>query len=599
MKNYSAERDTRAKEELWAIEDIYPDTDAWRRDLEKLKTMAQKPLEYRGRLSESAKTLLEFMQLDDACSMLAHRVHGYASRLSDQDTRIAAHQGMVSEATSAFIAFAQSTSFATPEILAIPEETIEQFYRDEPALETYRRAIYKIRRRREHVLSEAEENLLAGADEMAQGPETVYAVFANSDLTFPDVEDSAGEKHALSAATYITYLSSPDRVLRKNAFHTLYTRWGEFRNAVAAILCSQVKQLQFFANARHYPDSLSAALDVTEVPTQVYHNLIDAVHANFDKMHRYMALRKKLMGVDELHMYDIYTPMVPDADVEVTMDEAKQTVYEALSPLGERYRAILKEGFENRWMDCYPNPGKRSGAYSSGEQVHPFVLMNYNGNLDDMFTLAHEFGHAIHSYLSTKTQPFVNSNYVIFVAEVASTCNEALLMQYLLGKTTDKKQRAYLINHFLEQFRTTLYRQTMFAEFEMKLGELNQAGVPLTAEKLSEVYYDLNKQYYGDAIICDEEIAMEWARVPHFYYNYYVFQYATGYSAAIALSQRILKEGAPAVEDYLNFLSGGSSKDPISLLRGAGVDMATTKPVNDALTLFGELLDEMESLMAD
>ena len=360
---------------------------------------------------------------------------------------------------------------------------------------------------------------------------------------------------------------------------------------------AQNKQLKFFAEARNYPNAFEASLDGTNVPTEVYLNLIEAVHKNLDKMHRYVSLRKKCLGLDELHFYDIYTPLVKDVDKKIPFSQAKQTVYDALAPLGEDYRKILQSGFNDRWIDVYQNTGKRSGAYSAGAAVHPYVLLNYTGTLDSQFTLAHEMGHALHSYLSNKHQNPIDASYVIFVAEVASTCNEALLMEYLLERTKDKKERAYLINHFLDQFKGTLYRQTMFAEFELTVGKLVAEGKTLTADLLCQEYRRLNEQYYGPDMVVDDRIAMEWARIPHFYYDYYVFQYATGYSAAIALSRRILREGAPAVKDYLEFLSGGRSKSPIELLKGAGVDMTTPEPVEQALQLFGELLDEMEELL--
>ena len=396
---------------------------------------------------------------------------------------------------------------------------------------------------------------------------------------------------------FVSYEESPDRVLRQSAYENLYDSFAGFKNTAAALLNAQNKQLKFRAEARKYASAFEASLHRTNVPTAVYLNLIEAVHQNMDKMHRYVKLRKKLLGLDELHFYDIYTPLLADVDKKIPFAESKQTVYDALAPLGEDYRKILKEGFENRWIDVYTNEGKRSGAYSAGAKVHPYVLLNYTGTLDSQFTLAHEMGHALHSYLSNKTQNPVDAHYVIFVAEVASTCNEALLMEHLLAKTTDIKERAYLINHFLEQFKSTLYRQTMFAEFELNIGRMTQEGKTLTADVLCGEYKRLNELYFGSEIVVDDRIAMEWARIPHFYYNYYVFQYATGYSAAIALSRRILKEGQPAVQDYLNFLSGGCSKSPIDLLKGAGVDMTSPEPVNQALQLFGELLDEMEELM--
>jgi len=434
---------------------------------------------------------------------------------------------------------------------------------------------------------------------MSESPSNVFGVFANADVKFPNAVDSQGTEHPVTNGSFVSLEEHSDRQLRKSAYESLYHTLLAYKNTAAALLNAQNKQLKFFAEARHYPTAFEASLDKTQVPTAVYHNLIDAVHANFDKMHRYIRLRKKLLGVDELHFYDIYTPLLPDVDKKIPFAEAKQTVYDALYPLGDTYRSILKEGFDNRWIDVYENVGKRSGAYSAGADIHPYVLLNYTGTLDSQFTLAHEMGHALHSYLSNKHQNPIDSDYVIFVAEVASTCNEALLMEYLLSKTTDKKERAYLINHFLDQFRGTLYRQTMFAEFELNIGQMAAQGQTLTADLLSAEYRRLNELYYGPDIVVDDEISMEWARIPHFYYNYYVFQYATGYSAAIALSRRILAEGETAVRDYLGFLSGGCSKTPIELLKGAGVDMTGPEPVNQALALFGELLDEMEMLMEE
>ncbi len=599
MPNKIPERSEIRECDQWAIHDIYESDEAWQQDHDAVADMVKEAAGYRGRLGESADTLLAYLRLYDEIGTHIENLANYAQRKSDEDTRVAAYQALTAKFMSLYVEAQTALAFETPEILAIPEGTLARFYGDQPDLELYRRRLWNIQRSREHVLSDAEEKLLASAGEMANAPSTIYSMFADADIQFPDAEDSKGEKHALSQGTFVACEESEDRVLRKSAYENLYHTFGTYKNTVASVLNSQVKALEFFSKARKYPSSLHASLDNTHVPVEVYYNLIEAVHQNMDKMHRYVGLRKKLLGVDELHFYDIYTPLVQDASRRIPFEEAKQTVYDALAPMGEGYRKILKEGFDSRWIDVYQNVGKRSGAYSAGALVHPFVLLNYTGTLDSQFTLAHEMGHAIHSYLSNRTQPAVYRDYVIFVAEVASTCNEALLMEYLLGKTTDKKERAYLINHFLEQFKSTLYRQTMFAEFELKIGELSAQGVALTAEKLCEVYGDLNRLYFGDGIVVDEEIALEWARIPHFYYNYYVFQYATGYAAAIALSRRILKEGEPAVQDYLNFLSGGCSKDPIDLLKGAGVDMTTAEPVNQALQLFGELLDEMEALMTE
>ncbi len=583
----------------WALEDVYANNDLWKADLEKARALPEQLTAYKGHLGDSAQKLLEFLQLGDSISVLFDALYGYAQRRSDEDTANSLYQGMTSQAMSAMVAVDAASSFETPELLAIPDDTLEQFYKDEPALETYRLALTRIRNKRAHILSDAEEKLLASAGEMSQAPDSVYSVFADADLKFPAATDKDGKSHPVTHGTYIPLMHSSDRVLRKSAFESLYSVYGQFRNTAAALLSAQVKQLKFYADARKYDSTLQASLDGNYVPTEVYTNLISAVHENMAPMYRYVDLRRKLLGVDELHMYDLYTPIVSDVDVDIPYEEAKQTVYDALACMGDDYRAILKEGFDNRWIDVYENVGKCSGAYSAGLRKHPYVLLNYSGTLDSMFTLAHEMGHAIHSYLSNKHQPIAYSNYSIFVAEVASTCNEALLMQYLLKTTKDKKRRAYLINYFLEQFRTTLYRQTMFAEFELEINRRNERGESLTAESLNALYHELNHQYFGDGIVIDKEIDLEWARIPHFYYDYYVYQYATGYSAAIALSRRILKEGAPAVKDYIQFLSGGCSTDPISLLRGAGVDMASTTPIHEALQLFDELITEMEQLMEE
>ncbi len=580
----------------WAIEDIYATDELWEQDLVKVQEMGREAAGYAGKLGADPKNLLAYLTLSEQINVIAENLGNYAYRQSDVDTRVSAYQAMTAKFNSAMVALGAGCSFETPEIMAISDEQLEQFYQQETGLERYRRYLTDMRRLKDHILSPAEEKLLASAGEMADAPSKIVSMFTNADLKFPNAVDSEGNEHPLSSATYGTYMESTDRVLRRSAFENIYKTLGQYKNTSAAILNAQVKQLEFFASARKYPSALDASLANTNVPTSVYLNLIEAVHQNFDKMHRYVRLRKKLLGVDELHFYDIYANLVPGADRKIPIEEAKQTVYDAVAPLGEKYRAILKEGFENRWIDVQPNEGKRSGAYSAGAFVHPFVLMNYSGTLDSQFTLAHEMGHALHSYLSNHTQNPIDAGYVIFVAEVASTCNEALLMQYLLGKTTDKQERAYLINHFLEQFKGTLYRQTMFAEFELNIARMAQEGTPLTADALCAEYRRLNEMYFGPDMVIDDEIAMEWARIPHFYYNYYVFQYATGYSAAIALSQRILSEGEPAVKDYLNFLSGGCSKSPVDLLKGAGVDMSTPAPVNQALELFGQLLDEMEEL---
>ena len=586
-------------EDKWAIEDLYPTDEAWEQELQTLEEDQACFVSFAGKLGECAENLCAYLDRSEMLHEKVSRLGNYCMRRSDEDTRNPFYQSMKGKYTNTIVGLNAATSFETPEIMAIPDETLDAFYAQCPRLERYRRYLTNLRRMKAHTLSQAEEKLLAAAGEMARTPDNIFGTFSDADMKFPDVADAEGNMHPLTHGTFVPLENRPDRVLRRNAYETFYDVYKDYRNTIAAMLNAQNKQLKFFAEARKYPNAFEAALNRTNVPTSVYLNLIEAVHRNLDKMHRYVRLRKKLLGVDKLHFYDIYTPLVSDVDKRIPYAQAKQTVYDALHPLGDRYRSILKEGFESRWVDVYENVGKRSGAYSAGAVVHPFVLMNYNGTLKSQFTLAHEMGHAIHSYLSHKHQNPLDSGYVIFVAEVASTCNEALLMEYLLGKTTDKRERAYLINHFLEQFKGTLYRQTMFAEFELNIGKLAAEGKTLTAEILCAEYKRLNEMYFGPDMEVDDRIALEWARIPHFYYNYYVFQYATGYSAAIALSRRILAEGESAVQDYLGFLSGGCSKSPIDLLKGAGVDMTEPEPVNQALDLFGRLLDEMETLMED
>ena len=585
------------EKDKWAIQDLFATDDDWRAALAKAKEFIPRITAFRGRLAESGAALLSFFRLDDEISLAFDALVHYAQRRSDEDTRVAAYQEMVSQVTRFAVEIQSAAAFETPELLAISDEDMNRLYAEAPELELYRLNIDRIRRRREHVLSDKEEAILAAAGEMAASPDDIYSMLNDADLKFPDAVDKDGNKHPVTHGTFIPLMQSYDRVLRKSAFDSLYSVYSQFRNTSAATLSAQLKQLLFFANVRKYPSTLDAALDGNEVPTEIYRNLIDAVHRSFAPMYRYVALRKKLLGVDELHMYDLYVPVVDGVEMKFTFEEAKEIALKALAPLGEDYLNLLREGFANGWIDVYENEGKRSGAYSAGARVHPYVLLNFKGTLDDVFTLVHEMGHSIHSYLSNKTQPTAYQDYVIFVAEVASTCNEALLMEYLLSVTTDKKERAYLINHFLEQFRGTLYRQTMFAEFELAANEMTQRGEGTTAEALCAMYKKLNEQYFGPEMNVDEEISLEWARIPHFYYDYYVYQYATGYAAAIALSRRILREGEAAVKDYLGFLSGGCSADPITLLRGAGVDMASPKPIEDATKLFDEMISEMEKIL--
>lgn len=586
-------------ENKWKINDIYASDEDWEKDLVRLGEFAEKIRGFKGQLCSSAEKLLEYLRLDDEMSLLFDSLINYSQRKGDEDTRVAKYQDMNGRLEMLCVSIAGSSAYVVPELLSISDETMERFYKDVPALELYRRALDKIRHRKEHILSENEERLIALTGEMMGTPDTIFSMFNDADLKFPDAVDKDGNSHQVTHESYVPLVQSEDRVLRKSAFESIYHTYEGFKNTTAATLAAQVKTLVFRARARKYNSTLEAALDSTEVDTSVYRSLIEAVHDNMGLMHRYVKLRKKILGVDELHAYDLYVPIVAGVEDNVPFEQAKREVYESLAPMGDEYRAIFKEGMENGWLDVLENEGKRSGAYSAGAKVHPFVLLNYKNTLNWEFTLAHEMGHAIHSYLSNKNQPTVYSDYVIFVAEVASTCNESLLMQYLLKNTdtNDKKRRAFLINYFLEQFRTTLFRQTMFAEFELMINEKIERGESLTADNLCEMYHKLNVDYYGEDLIVDKELDMEWARIPHFYFDYYVYQYATGFSAAIALSQRILNKGESAVKDYIGFLSGGCSSDPISLLKGAGVDMTGKKAVEEAMKLFSSLLDEMEELL--
>ena len=579
----------------WDLSSMFPSDEAFEAGLEELKAYCPKLLAFKSKISTSAQALLEFLQLEDQMNLLLYKIINYAERKSDEDTRVAKYQAYVANATSAYTQVGEATSWFAAELLAIPAESVEKFYAEVPALEFYRRKLNKILNQREHTLSAEEEALLARAEELAVQPTNIFSMFDDADLTFDDAVDSEGKTHKLTSGSFVPLLMDADRVLRESAFKQLYSRFGEFRNTSAAILTSQVKNLQFFSSSRKYASSLEAALAENEIPVEVYNNLIDAVHQNFPAFYKYVYLRKRVMGLDELHFWDVYTPLVDDVDMKFTYEEACDLIVKALAPMGEEYVGLVKKGLESRWVDVYETPGKRSGAYSAGGKgMNPVMLLNFQGGLDDVYTLIHEMGHSLHTYFSSHNQEITYSDYSIFVAEVASTCNEALLSHYLLEHETDPARHAYILNHFLEGFRGTIYRQCMFAEFERDISQMNADGVALNAEVLSERYGKLCAEYFGPGIELDEEIKLEWSRIPHFYYNFYVYQYCIGFSAAIALSQRILSEGEPAVKDYIGYLSGGCSKTPIELLRGAGVDMATPDPVNAALKYFGELVDQLE-----
>ncbi|MBP5151444.1 MAG: oligoendopeptidase F [Lachnospiraceae bacterium] len=595
MQNRLPKRDEVSKDLTWRLEDIYDDEAKWEEELKKVGELSDKVASYKGRLSESGETLLEVLKLDEEAGRLIDRVYGYAHMREDQDTGNSKYQGFKQRALSANIAASEKTSYMRPELLGLSDETLEEFYKNVPGLERYKRMLREVRRFKEHTLNSEMEALLASAGEVKGASQKAYGMLSNADLKFPSVKDSKGEEVQLSNGRFVPVQMSKDRALRKAAFEAFYNRYGEFKNTWASLYDGEVKSRIFSAKARKFNSSFEAAVFGNDVSPTVCDNLFESVHDNMDKMHRYVTLRKKLLKVDELHMYDVYVAMLPEFDMEVPYEEAKEISLKALAPLGEDYLAVVKEAYENRWIDVVENEGKRGGAYSSGVyDVHPYMLLNYNNTLNDVFTLVHEMGHSMHTWYSNKAQTIVDANYKIFVAEVASTTNEVLLYHYLKDHAKSAEEKAFIINHFLDSFKGTMFRQTMFEEFERKTCEMAEAGTPLTADALYNVYLDLNKQYFGPDMVSDAEIGWEWCRIPHFYYNFYVYQYATSFAAAVAVADRILKEGAPAVEQYKKFLSSGCTQDPVSLLKIAGVDLTTKAPIDAALKVFGEAITEME-----
>ncbi len=583
------------KKYKWHIEDLFESEEAWEKSFAELSEQIPTLAAYEGRLKEGAKTFLSYMKKKEELMKLFEAVYVYANQRYHEDTGNAFYQGLCARAQMLSVSLENATVFEEPELLEIGKEETARWMEQAPELKVYERMFYELFRQQEHVLSKELEGILTEVSDLSGDISNIFSMFNNADVKFPSIKDADGEDLIVSHGRYTSLMESENREIRKAAFASLYSQYEQFKNTLAATYSANLKSSAFFAKVRKYDSSLAMALDGGEIPVKVYTQLIDTVHENMDSMHRYVSIRKKALGVDELHMYDLYAPMVEDAAMKISFEEAKEIVKKALAPLGDEYLKILSEGMDGGWIDVYENEGKRSGAYSWGAYgTHPYVLLNYQDNLNNVFTLAHEMGHSMHSYFSDQNQPYPYAGYRIFVAEVASTCNEALLMEYLLSNTSDQKQRAYLINYFLEQFKGTLYRQTMFAEFEKITHEMAEKKEPLTAEVLGKIYYDLNKLYFGDGIVLDKEIAMEWARIPHFYTPFYVYQYATGYSAAIAISRKILSGDKEALNGYFKFLSGGSSMNPIDLLKLCGIDMTTKEPVKEALALFASLLDQME-----
>ena len=597
MQNKLPKRDEVSLDLTWRLEDIYDDEAKWEEECKRAVEVADKMAAYEGKLSESGEKLLEVLKLYEELSLLLDRVYGYAHMREDQDTGNSKYQALKQRGMSAIVGTSEKTAFIDPEILTLSDEKLNEFYSAVPELDRYKRMIGEIRRLKDHMLDAEKEQLLASAFEVLEASQKSFGMLNNADLKFPSVRDSKGEEVQLSNGRFVPTQMSKDRELRKASFEAFYGRYEEFKNTWASMYDGEVKGRIFNAKARKYKSAFEAAVDANNVSPAVCDNLFASIHDNMDKMHRYVSLRKRLLGVDELHMYDVYVDMIPEFEMKVPYEEAKEIPLKALAPLGEDYLAVVKEAYENRWIDVVENEGKRGGAYSGGVyDVHPYMLLNYNDTLNDVFTLVHEMGHSMHTWYTNRTQTIVDSDYKIFVAEVASTTNEVLLYHYMKDNAKSKEEKAFIINHFLESFKSTMFRQTMFEEFERKTCEMAEEGTPLTAETLYDVYYNLNKEYFGKDMISDPLIGWEWSRIPHFYYNFYVYQYATSFAAAVAIADKILKEGESAVKKYKEFLSSGCTQDPVSLLKIAGVDLTTREPIDSALAVFDEAIAEMEEI---
>jgi len=582
----------------WKLENIYTDEQLWEKDLEKISQLAEQVDKLQGTLGDSAENLLSCLQLSDELGRVSEKAYVYARMRRDENNANYHYQALFDRIQSLTIKVGSITSFIVPEILTIPEERLMGFLAENKDLVLYRHFIDEILRQQDHILSPAEERLMAMSADLSLASGSIFTMLNNADIKFPVIKDESGQEVEITKGRYGSLMESSDRRVRQEAYEGLYSTYRGLINTLGASLSASVKKDIFYARVRKYESARAASLDQDNVPVEVYDRLIESVHNHLDLMYRYMDIRKKILGLDELRFYDLYTPLVPEYKLEVPYEQAKETLVQALQALGPDYLAQMQKGFSDGWIDVYENEGKTSGAYSWGAyDTSPYILMNYDDKLDDMFTLAHEMGHSLHSYYSNRSQPYVYSQYSIFVAEVASTVNESLLIDYLLERSTDPKEKIYLINHYLEQFRGTVYRQTMFAEFEKIIHEKAESGEALTPELLKEIYRDLNTLYYGPQVAMDEYIPLEWSRIPHFYSAFYVYKYATGFATATALKEQIKNEGQPAVQRYLEFLKSGGSDYPINLLQKAGVDLLTPEPVSNALAYFGQLLDQLEELL--
>ncbi|MDQ0493697.1 oligoendopeptidase F [Paenibacillus brasilensis] len=582
-------------ENTWKLEDLFPDRKAWDQEYEEVKQLAKKAAQFQGKLN-SAEEIGKCFKLEDELSLKTERVYVYAHLHHDEDTAEPTYQGLSQKAKKLGVEVGESLSFVTPEILALPDQQLDAFIKD-PKLADYKFTLQEMKREKAHVLGKAEEALLAQVGNLAQAPQTIFGMLNNADLKFPKIKDENGKEVELTHGSYIQFLESPHREVRERAFKAVYDTYARNKNTIASTLNANVNKNIFYSRVRKYPSVLEMSLYGDNIPKEVYTNLINTIHESLPLLHRYIKLRKKLLGVDELHMYDLFAPLVDEYKMDITYEDAKKQTKKGLKPLGEDYLASLQKGYDERWIDVYENENKRTGAYSWGAYgTHPYVLLNHKDNLNSMFTLAHEMGHALHSYYSDNALKYRDAQYTIFLAEVASTTNEALLMDYLLKKSTDPKEKMYLLTYYADQFRTTVFRQTMFAEFEKIVHERAEQGESLTPQLLSEIYYDLNVKYHGPGMKVDKDIEMEWARIPHFYNSFYVYKYATGFSAATSFSKQILEEGQPAVDRYLGFLKSGGSDYSINILKKAGVDMSSPQPIREAMSVFEEVITEMEKL---
>lgn len=579
-------------EDTWKLEDLFETDLLFENTLSETKKLLDKFNPYEGKLTSNPHTLLTFLKLQDTFGEALGKLYVYAHMRLHQDGSNAYYQDLASQSEDLSVAASEALAFSGPELTQLTAAQLDTFFKELPELRHYERYLNEILRQKTHILTSEMEAVLARVGELGTMPQNTFSMLNNVDMKFPTVENAKGETVRLTHGNYIPLMESQNRSVREAAFTALYNTYTSYKNTISTLFAANIKQYGFFSSMRHFETPLHSALSENNIPVTVYHELIHTVNNNLSIMHDYVTLRKEELGLDTLHMYDLFVPMIKDFEKEISYEESCDILLKALAPLGEDYLAIVKEALDNRWIDKYENEGKRSGAYSWGSYgaPHPYILLNYSPNINSLFTLAHEMGHALHSYYSHHHQPHIYGDYCIFVAEVASTVNEALLMNYLLETTQEETYKRYLINYFMEQFRSTLYRQTMFAEFELMMHTASQEGKTLTADYLCDTYYELVKKYHGPSIEVDAAIAMEWARIPHFYTPFYVYQYATGYSAAITLSERILKEGTEAVKDYKAFLSGGSSKDPIDLLKIAGVDMSTSAPIAKALEVFNSLI---------